>query len=139
MLSCITFLLIQFSSKYSNASDSMTADLHDSSLPSYIQSRGTKAFQHFITQTYRGLIQADESILKIGRLSDLRVFCRLDVSVFRNKGSYSYFINEVEASHGTGLFLHYVPTPGPRVITDLAIALRTRVALERARKAQVGK
>jgi hypothetical protein len=117
----------------------MTPLLHDSTLPSYIQSKGTRAFQHFVTQTYRGLIQADERILKIGQLSDLRVFCRLDISVFMSEaGSYRYFVNEVEASHGTGLFLHYIPTPGPRVMTDLAIALKTMVALRRAREAQVG-
>jgi hypothetical protein len=43
---------------------------------------------------------------KTGRMSGLRVFCRLDVSIFREQatGSYSFFVNEITRTHGSGLF-----------------------------------
>jgi hypothetical protein len=43
------------------------------------------------------------------RMSGLRVFCRLDVSVYREKatGKHSFFVNEVTRTHGSGLFQHW--------------------------------
>lgn len=43
---------------------------------------------------------------KLGRISGLRVFCRLDVSVFRvrESGEHHYFVNEITQTHGAGLF-----------------------------------
>jgi hypothetical protein len=40
------------------------------------------------------------------RLSGLRVFCRLDVSIFREEedGTYRYFVNEITRTHGAALF-----------------------------------
>jgi hypothetical protein len=112
-----------------------TPSLIDSALPSHIHSQGTQAFKDFVTSTYHGLIHWDEQILE-DRLSDLRVFCRIDVSVLLDStGKYQYFANEVEASHGTALFLHYIGRQGSRVAADFATAFRTMVALRRAREA----
>ena len=107
-------------------------------LPSHIHFSSTRAFKAFVTNTHHGLIHHDECILNRDRLSDLRVFCRIDVSVFMDTtGKYQYFANEVEASHGTTLFLHYIDRQGPRIAADLATALRMMVALRRAREAEL--
>jgi hypothetical protein len=111
--------------------------MNDSALPSYIHEEGTRVFKEFVTKTYYGLIHCDERILQ-GRLSDLRIFCRIDVSVFKDSANnYQYFANEVEASHGTALFLDYIGSQGPRAAADLATALRTMVALRRVRNAEM--
>lgn len=46
-----------------------------------------------------------------GRFSDLRIMCRLDVSVFwdQEKGEYAYFVNEVTQGLNTTLFIRQVP------------------------------
>lgn len=42
---------------------------------------------------------------KFGRMSALRVFCRLDVSIYLEKnGDHKYFVNEITRTHGAGLF-----------------------------------
>ena len=42
---------------------------------------------------------------RIGRMSGLRVFCRMDVSVYRTtSGDHRYFVNEITRTHGTALF-----------------------------------
>jgi hypothetical protein len=120
-----------------SSSLSTTPALHDSALPSYVQLLGTKEFEGFLKKSFYGLIHQEEKILPKGQLSDLRAFCRLDVSVWMDrKGAYEYFVNEVEASHGTSLFIHYIHSKGPRMLTDLALSLRTKVALTRARQAE---
>ena len=114
-----------------------TTDLHDSYLGSDLQCQGTKDLDNFLNRTFYGLVQQEEKVFG-GELSDLRVFCRLDVSVFQDtKGKYHYFINEVEASHGTSLFLDYIHTKASRIASDLAIAMRAKVALRRARDAEI--
>jgi hypothetical protein len=114
-----------------------TPDLHDSFLGSDLQSKGTKDFETFVKKSFYGLIQEEEKVLW-GELSDLRVFCRVDVSIFQDtKGKYQYFINEVEASHGTTLFIEYIHQRGPRIMSDLASSIRAKVALRRARDAEL--
>lgn len=122
---------------WSSSETGDTSQLNDSVLPSHIHAQGTQAFKDFVTKSYYGLIHCDELVLE-NRLSDLRVFCRIDVSVFMDStGNYQYFVNEVEASHGTALLLHYTGNQGPRIAVDFATALRTMVAVRRARKAAV--
>lgn len=112
--------------------------LNDSPLGSNLQSLGTQQFEAFLKKTFYGLIHQEEQILPKGQLSDLRAFCRLDASVFMHRsGSYKYFVNEVEASHGTNLFLDYIHFKGPRIVTDLAVALRVKVAIRRAQQAEL--
>ena len=42
---------------------------------------------------------------RMGRMSALRVFCRLDVSIYLEKGGeHKYFVNEITRTHGAGLF-----------------------------------
>jgi hypothetical protein len=43
------------------------------------------------------------------RKSGLRVFCRLDVSIYRKteSGEHCYFVNEITRTHGAGLFPQY--------------------------------
>ena len=114
-----------------------TPELHDSFLGSDLQSQGTKDFETFLKKSFYGLVQQEEKVLQ-GELSDLRVFCRLDVSIFQDmNGKYHYFINEVEASHGTTLFVNYIHQRGPRIMSDLANSIRAKVALRRARDAEL--
>jgi hypothetical protein len=115
-----------------------TTLLHDSDLPSYLQWEGTRQFQEFIMQTYHGLIHADEHILKKGQLSNHRVFCRIDVSVFCDQeGSYKFFVNELAGTPWALLFLCYTHRQAPCITTDLANALRTMVALKRAQQIEL--
>jgi hypothetical protein len=100
-----------------------------------LQNSGSEEFETFVTQTYYGLIHLEEKILEKPQLSDLRVFCRMDVGVMKDeKNQYGYFVNQVEASHGTSLFLNYIGGRASGVSTDIAVALRTMVADRRARK-----
>lgn len=111
--------------------------LHDSHLPSYLQSQGSHDFREFITQTYYGLIHTDERILEKGQLSDLRVFCRIDASVYMGlAGTYHFYVNEVAATQKAGLFLSYIDHQASRIATDFANALRVLVAVRRAREAE---
>ena len=43
---------------------------------------------------------------RLRRWSGLRVFCRLDVSIYREQegGLHHYFVNEITRTHGAGLF-----------------------------------
>ena len=42
---------------------------------------------------------------RMGRMSGLRVFCRLDVSIYRERNRvHKYFVNEITRAHGAGLF-----------------------------------
>jgi hypothetical protein len=52
------------------------------------------------------LIVAEEHITK--RRSGLRVFVRMDISVFQTKGKFSYVVNELTRSHQATLFTEYV-------------------------------
>jgi hypothetical protein len=115
-----------------------TVGLHDSDLPSHLQSQGSVDFNKFVTQTYYGLIHTDERILEKGRVSDFRVFCRIDVSVFMDAaGAYHFYVNEVAATQKAGLFLAYTERQAPRIATDFAHALRALVAFGRAGRARL--
>jgi hypothetical protein len=101
-----------------------------------LQSSGSEEFKHFVTKTYYALIHKEETILEKSQLSDLRVFCRMDVGVFKDQHQkYQYFVNKVEASHGTSLFLNHIGPRASGVATDMAVAFRTMVALRRSRNA----
>lgn len=110
-----------------------TAELHDSGLPSYLQSQGSEDFKKFVTQTYYGLIHTDEQILDKEQVSDFRVFCRIDVSVYMDTaGLYHFYVSEVAATQKAGLFLRYTDNQAPRIATDFANAFRALVAFRRA-------
>ena len=117
-----------------------TAELHDSHLPSYLQDQGSEDFKKFVTQTYYGLIHTDEQILDKGQVSDFRVFCRVDVSVYMDMaGVYHFYVSEVAATHKAGLFLAYTHNQAPRIATDFANAFRALVAFRRAGRARLAR
>lgn len=60
--------------------------------------------QFILDMLYR-LIIAEEYFTK--RPSTMRIFVRMDISVFMNDGKFQYFINELTRSHQTGLFFHW--------------------------------
>ncbi|MDX6296002.1 MAG: hypothetical protein QOH50_5261 [Kribbellaceae bacterium] len=51
------------------------------------------------------LIVAEEHITK--RRSGMRVFVRMDISVFQSKGKFNYVVNELTRSHQSTLFAEY--------------------------------
>ena len=115
----------------------LTPELHNSFLGSGLQSQGTKDFETFLKKSFYGLVQQEEKVLQ-GELSDLHVFCWLDVSIFQDmNGKYHYFINEVEALHGMTLFINYIHQRGPCIMSDLASSIRAKVALRHAQDAEL--
>jgi len=72
-----------------------------------------------------------------GQVSDFRVFCRIDVSVYMDMaGRYHFYVSEVAATQKAGLFLHYTENQAPRIATDFANAFRSLVAFRRAGRAR---
>lgn len=77
----------------------MTSDIDVTALDNHEES-----VDFYALDTLARVIALEER--KTGRISGLRVFCRLDISVFRESesGKHSYFVNEITRSHGTALF-----------------------------------
>lgn len=113
-----------------------TPNLCDSTLPSVLQRQGLEEFQDFALKTYYALIEADEQ--SFTKFSQLRVFCRLDISVHfdAERRRYDFFVNEIAYTHKAVLFLHYLEQDKSRVTTDMAMALRGLVAYHRALNAE---
>jgi hypothetical protein len=65
-------------------------------------------FEHYALMILGKTILLEERVT--GRMSGLRVFCRLDISVFRERetGKHSFFVNEITRSHGTALFVEWI-------------------------------
>jgi hypothetical protein len=61
-------------------------------------------FNIYVLQMLSRIIQLEER--KMGRMSGLRIFVRLDVSIYLEKktGKHKYFVNEITRSHGAALF-----------------------------------
>jgi hypothetical protein len=94
-------------------------------------------FTFFATTTHRKLVELQEKDLLGPGYSDLRVLCRLDISALLDRsGRVSYFVNEVTDPTRMSLFLRTAVNPRG-VSMDIAIALRTRIALTRSIKAAV--
>jgi hypothetical protein len=51
------------------------------------------------------LVAAEEFYTK--RRSCMRIFVRMDISVFQREGKFHYMVNELTRSHQTGLFMHW--------------------------------
>ena len=101
-----------------------------------MQNQGLQDFKDFITQTYYGLIHTDEQILDKEQISDFRIFCRIDVSVYMdNAGLYHFYVSEVAATQKAGLFLSFTENQAPHIAADFAIAFRALVAFRRAGQA----
>lgn len=66
----------------------------------------TKSFEFFALSMLARLIVTEECQFDNEQFSWLRIFCRLDISVFReqNTGKYQFFVDEVTCTHGAGLF-----------------------------------
>lgn len=78
-------------------------------------------YPDFVLSMLGKLVLAEERRYK--RFSGLRIFARMDVSVFRHSetGKYQYFVNEVGRAHSTHLFHNYVDESGigDHMITNL--------------------
>jgi hypothetical protein len=62
-------------------------------------------FEKYALEMLENLVAQDETRLK--RRSQLRIFCRLDVAVFKDgcTGRFHYTLSEITPCHYTGLFL----------------------------------
>ncbi|TFK65354.1 hypothetical protein BDN72DRAFT_900751 [Pluteus cervinus] len=65
-------------------------------------------FDRFVQSIVHGLVEIEERKAQKPNSSSLRIFCRVDVSVYKDPvGEYQYFVNEIERSHTTILFSSY--------------------------------
>ncbi len=97
--------------------------------------KAQEGFCNFVDEAYRALVKKAEKDVGMGS-SDLRVFCRLDVAVMDIKGEgMRFFVNGVRGM-GAGLFFSYAPEGMEEFSKDVAIALRTWVAIRRSVEAE---
>lgn len=65
--------------------------------------RGIKEYRTFVLQVVRRLIRLEEA--EAGGKSDLRVFCRVDISTYQDdQGEFHWMVNELARSQYTGLY-----------------------------------
>jgi hypothetical protein len=62
---------------------------------------------HYILNIFGRVILLEER--KTGRMSGMRIFCRMDVSIYRHLGTgkHQFFINEITRTHGAALFSYW--------------------------------
>ncbi|KAF8329668.1 hypothetical protein F5887DRAFT_923674 [Amanita rubescens] len=100
-----------------------------------------EGFRDFVEESYRALVKKAEKDMGTGN-SDLRVFCRLDVAAMRVEESegasegMGFFVNGVRGM-GAGLFFSYAGQDMEEFSKDIAIALRTWVAIRRSVREEV--
>ena len=66
-------------------------------------------------------VLAQEFYLK--KESCMRIFARMDISVYQRNGKFHYFVNELTSSHNTALFLEWDHGSMDYAIQDLSKAL----------------
>ena len=64
----------------------------------------------------------------------MRLFVRMDVSVFQRQGEFHYMVNELTRSHQTGLFLHWDGGRMDFCIQDLAKILHFKTYLDNVQR-----
>jgi hypothetical protein len=94
--------------------------LASSSLSPHEEEEESPLPRYVLGMLYR-LIVAEEAITQ--RRSCMRIFVRVDVSVFERDGKFQFMINELTRSHQTGLFLHWDHGKMDLCIQELANAL----------------
>ncbi|KAF8870295.1 hypothetical protein BD779DRAFT_1479055 [Infundibulicybe gibba] len=66
---------------------------------------GITELDHFVMWTVERLLKIEERGNEgIERMSGLRVFCRMDISVFQQSGEWWYYVNEIDRTHNASLF-----------------------------------
>ena len=84
--------------------DSMTVLNTNTEVPITEREIGMQEFEGFVIDTHHYLINCERK--RMGGSSTLEVFCRLDMGLFsRDDGSLGYFVNEVEQTLTTGLWM----------------------------------
>jgi hypothetical protein len=96
--------------------------------------KALEGFSGFVNKTFRALVKKEEEMVGVGN-SDLRVFCRMDfVPLEEQNNRLDLFVNGVRGM-GAGLFLgHSDPEEMVEFSKDIAVALRTWVAIRRSLK-----
>ena len=75
----------------------------DSEVGLYEYDNIDSSLDNFALNILARVVALEERVM--GRMSGLRVFCRLDVSVYQEKnGDHKYFVNEITRTHGAALF-----------------------------------
>jgi hypothetical protein len=59
---------------------------------------------HYVLNIFGRIIRLEEK--RTGRMSGMRFFCRMDVSIYRHlsTGEHQFFVNEITRTHGAALF-----------------------------------
>jgi hypothetical protein len=75
-----------------------------------------KEFEDFVVDTWKSLVQMQKGGL--GATPCTALFCRLDVGVMIRDGNPSYFVNEVERSLTTSLWMEAMPHGQHGILAD---------------------
>ena len=99
-----------------------TPEICNDYFPEREKAAAANAFKTFCTQTLNGLIDLEES--RTGQPSDLRIFCRMDVSVIRHQsGRFRYFVSEVERSQTVALYRGLAYSDAGSMLLDAVSAI----------------
>ncbi|KAG6913565.1 hypothetical protein DXG01_005881 [Tephrocybe rancida] len=117
---------------YPTPLDALPGALSDGGLNIKDMKRGKKEFLAFARTMLIGLIEVREARGHV--VSDLRSFCRIDVAVFKAEDNkYHYFVSEIEAGPGTGMFLTAIDMQRRVTVRNTMVDVwRTRVLSRRA-------
>ena len=75
-----------------------------------------KEFEDFVLHTWKSLVQMQKGSL--GATPCTALFCRLDVGVMVRDGNPHYFVNEVERSLTTSLWMEAMPHGQHGILAD---------------------
>lgn len=90
--------------------------------------RGKEEFRAFVCQTWRALLQLEQSQLR--HETGLSLFCRMDIGIMMNpSGQYDFFINEVERTMASTMLINSIrESPFQLVVREIAHQLPAYVS-----------
>ncbi|KAJ8689396.1 hypothetical protein PTI98_013419 [Pleurotus ostreatus] len=111
-------------------------DMLDSNVPFWLGSHGFERLRSFATNIlYKFITRQEEDWKKVGAgernlWSDLRLFARLDIGVFRTEnGQYSFWVSEIEPWMGACLFTNTVNDKSDVLYSTVTAVLEEHVLL----------
>ena len=75
-----------------------------------------KEFEAYAISTWRSLVRTEKTLVVGTPCTAL--FCRLDIGVMLRNGAISYFVNEVERSMTTSLWMSGMPDAQHGILAD---------------------
>lgn len=88
---------------------------------------GIKELDEFVVGTVKELLRIEERGNRgMERMSGLRVFCRVDISVFQvESGEWEYYVNEIDRTHNASLFARADANMAKNVMQQSLSAMRS--------------